>query len=124
MGLSYLNRSTAYEVAKLAKVAFENEDIAKAILNEEYCFTTIGNRKKIVYNTDFLLKSFPINDIILLGGKTGYTGAAGYCFVGKFKNKNDQEIFAVILGGEDYNYRFQKSKELAEWAYDNFSWEY
>lgn len=123
-GLSYLNRSTAHEVAKLAKAAFKNENISKAVLSDEYSFTTIGGRKKTVYNTDSLLKSFPINDIMLLGGKTGYTDAAGYCFVGKFENENNQEIFAVILGGENDDYRFQKTKELVEWTYDNFVWKY
>ena len=122
IGLSYLNQSTAYEVAKLAKTALANNDISRAVLSEKYSFTTAGNREKIVYNTDSLLKSFPVNDIVLLGGKTGYTDTAGYCFVGKFKNENNQEIFAVILGGEDNNYRFQKTKELVEWTYNNFSW--
>ncbi len=123
-GLSYLNRSTAYEAAKLAKAAFENEDVSKAVLSEEYSFTTAGNRKKTIYTTDSLLKSFPTNGIKLSGGKTGYTGAAGYCFVGKFNNKDNQEIFVVILGGEDHDYRFQKTKELAQWTYDNFAWKY
>ena len=123
-GLSYLNRSTAYETAKLAKAAFENEDIRKAVLSEEYSFTTAGNRKKIVHTTDSLLKIFPANGIELLGGKTGYTGAAGYCFVGKFKNKKNKQIFVVILGGENDDYRFGKTKELAQWTYDNFVWSY
>jgi len=123
-GLSYLNRSTAYEAAKLAKAAFENKDISKAVLSEKYSFTTAGNRKKTIYTTDSLLKSFPANGIELSGGKTGYTPSAGYCFVGKFKNKNNKEIFVVILGGENDDYRFQKTKEFAGWTYDNFVWKY
>ncbi|MEA1963221.1 MAG: serine hydrolase [Patescibacteria group bacterium] len=124
IGLSHLNRSTAYEAAKLAKAAFENEDISRAVMSKEYFFTTAGGRKKIVYNTDSLLKSFPINGIKLSGGKTGYTPVAGYCFAGKFKNESNQEIFVVILGGENHDYRFQKTKELALWTYNNFSWKY
>lgn len=124
VGLSNYNRSTAMEVAKIAKAALLDDSIREAVLSKEYRFDTIGGRKIVVYNTDALLDSFPLGDISLQGGKTGYTEAAGYCFVGMFLKNNDKEIISVVLGGINIDYRFSKTKELIEWTYDNFDWVY
>ncbi|HAM88084.1 MAG: D-alanyl-D-alanine carboxypeptidase [Candidatus Falkowbacteria bacterium GW2011_GWC2_38_22] len=124
IGLSNYNVSSAYEVAKIAKAALADESIGSAVLSKEYGFETAGGRKIVVYSTDALLDSFPLGDVSLLGGKTGYTEAAGYCFVGKFSKDNGKEIISVVLGGSDIGYRFSKTQELIEWTYGNFDWVY
>lgn len=123
VGLGNGNVSTAFEVAKLAEIAFRNADIANATLNRQYNCSTIGGRKIRVASTDRLLNYFPQNDIQILGGKTGYTMAAGYCFVGKFSNKDGREIMSVILGNESTKGRFEETSRLVEWAYKNFVWQ-
>ena len=120
-GLSY-NVSTAKEVAKFAQVALSNSDISAATLTKKYELTTLGGRKRIVYNTDDLLDIFPQNGIKIIGGKTGYTEAAGYCFVGKFVDHNGIEMISVVLGSGSRNSRFSETKNLAEWAYESYVW--
>ena len=122
IGLSNANISTAREVAQLAQAAIANRNISEATLTKKYEFSTLGGKKKIVYNTDRLLDIFSQNGIKILGGKTGFTTSAGYCFVGKFKNADGYEIIAVILGSPDKNSRFQQIRELVEWVYDNYTW--
>lgn len=122
IGLSDLNVSTPAEVAKLANVAFKNKFIQETSLTKKYEFFTIAKQKKIVYSTDALVGNFSRNDVKLIGGKTGYTGSAGYCFVGKFVDDKGNEVVSVVLGGPTINSRFINTREAIDWVYDNFQW--
>lgn len=122
-GLDEGNVSTAKELARLAEVALEDADIREAVLKKEYEFTTRQGDTRTVLSTDSLLKTFPYKGIEILGGKTGYTPEAGYCFVGKFRDKeNGRELISVVLGTEDEKARFKKTGELIDWAYRNHHW--
>ena len=121
-GLNNYNVSTAKEVAKLAHVALQNKYINEATLTAKYEFETLTGKKKIVYNTDDLLTTFPQNGIKVLGGKTGYIEAAGYCLVGKFTDSAGNEIITAILGSPSQKARFTETKKLAEWAYNSYRW--
>ncbi len=123
IGLSGYNVSTAKEIARLAKIALDKKEISEATIARSYEFNTLGGKRKIVYNTDSLLKIFPQNGIKILGGKTGYNEAAGYCFVGKFTDSGGHEIIAVVLGGSDKNSRFEQTKNIVHWAYGNYKWD-
>ena len=111
------------EVAKLVKIAIENKDIAEATLTKEYSFSTLNGKIKKVESTDNLLKIFPQNGITLMGGKTGYTEAAGYCFAGKFIDKNNHEIVSVVLNSKSNEGRFEETNKIAEWVYKNYEWQ-
>jgi len=121
-GLNNHNISTAKEIAEFARVALSNGDISEATLTKKYEFTTLGGRKKIVYSTDVLLDIFPQNGVKILGGKTGYLEAAGYCFVGRFIDHGGREMISVVLGSDTANSRFTDTRRLAEWAYENYVW--
>ncbi|OGF25004.1 hypothetical protein A2331_00445 [Candidatus Falkowbacteria bacterium RIFOXYB2_FULL_34_18] len=121
MGLSGFNVSTAIEVSKLAKSAFSKEEIKDALSKKYYRFQTKSGRSIGVYNTNILIGSSEDN-IKILGGKTGYIYAAGYCFVGKFVNDQGIELISVVLGSHDMNSRFTENKKIAKWAYDNYIW--
>lgn len=123
IGLDNGDISTAGEIAMLAAIAFANTDISRATLVKKYEFSTLDGRKKIIYSTDSLLDIFPQNGIKILGGKTGYTEAAGYCFVGKFSDRNNHEMIAVILGDAGDESRFRQTHDLVNWAYENYQWQ-
>lgn len=120
-GLSDANVSTAADVAKLAKAAFARKEIREATLTKKYEYQ-INGAKKGVKNTDLLLDIFPQNGIKIVGGKTGFTSIAGYCFVGQFTDSKGHEIISVVLGEPDISSRFEKTKQLVHWTYANFSW--
>lgn len=122
IGLNGNNVSTPIEIAQLAKTAFAYNEIIEATMTKRYEFTTLAGVKKSVANTDWLLKSFPQNGVKILGGKTGYIEAAGYCFVGKFINGSGHEVISVVLGGSNINDRFEQTKILIDWVYNNFEW--
>jgi D-alanyl-D-alanine carboxypeptidase len=122
IGLSTANVSTSNEIVRIASIAFEKQEISDATLTDRFEFNTVAGKKKIVENTDILLDIFPQNGLKILGGKTGFTNAAGYCFTGKFTDLNGHEIVSVVLGGSSYNSRFRETRELIEWIYRVFEW--
>lgn len=121
-GLSDKNISTAKEVARLAKEALGHEEIKKATVIKEYQFSTKEGREKKIFSTDYLLYSNSNPNISLLGGKTGYTERAGYCFVGKFANQSQEEIISVVLNSNGKNDRFLETKSLVDWIFANYNW--
>ena len=123
VGLDSGNVSTPKEAAQITKRALSHQRIQQATLKGEYSFTTEQGDKRQVDSTDRLLDVFPYKRIELLGGKTGYTPEAGYCFVGKFRDPQGHEIISVILNTESEKARFEKTKQLVEWVYDSYSWE-
>ncbi len=121
-GLSDKNVSTARDIARLAKEALSHEEIKKATTQKEYNFVTAEGREKKIESTDYLLYSASSSKISLLGGKTGYTESAGYCFVGKFANDSQDEIISVILNSDTKDNRFVETKNLVDWIFTNFNW--
>ncbi|MCD4761548.1 serine hydrolase [bacterium] len=122
IGLSFKNRSTAYEVASLAKIALSSEEIKQASLTKKYEFKTVDGVMKAVLSTNSLLNNSEMDGIELRGGKTGFIKAAGYCYVGAFADSNGNEIISVVLGGDTVGSRFKETRELVNWTYNSFIW--
>jgi len=121
VGLSPQNTSTAYELIEIAAAAFAQPKIQKAVLSDSYTLTTKQGKTRLIESTDNLLKTE--KDYQILGGKTGYLGSAGFCFVGKFQNKDLQnDIISVILGSSGVDLRFSETEQLVNWVYENYVW--
>lgn len=127
VGISSYNLSTAGDVATLAEIALSDVFIRKATMTKKYEFKTLAGRKVIAETTDgFVSGDQELNDLAssirILGGKTGYTEAAGYCFVGWFSNDDGREIITVVLGAKSDAQRFFQTKKAVAWVYANYSW--
>lgn len=120
VGLSQYNVSTAKEAAILALAAFNNKEIRKAMSLKEHSFKTLQDRDKYVESTDYLLFDDEENIFVPLGGKTGYTDKAGYCFAGIFAGPNGEILAASVLNSEGKNGRFKESKEIIRWTLENY----
>ncbi|HZJ41317.1 MAG TPA: serine hydrolase [Candidatus Saccharimonadales bacterium] len=120
IGLSDKDVSTAREVALLAKEALGNSDISAAVKMSEYRFQTLEGRDKFIESTDYLLFDSATNEFAPLGGKTGYTDRAGYCFVGRFQGPNGEELIAAVLNSPGKNDRFRESKTIINWVFDHY----
>ncbi|MDD5527847.1 MAG: serine hydrolase [Patescibacteria group bacterium] len=121
-GLSNGNVSTAQEVLVLAKKCLAKEKIRDATIEQEYDFSTAGGRDVKVLSTDALLSVFPVDGINIIGGKTGHTDEAGYCFVGEFIDQAGHKIISAVMGTNSDNDRFAETKKLVKWAYDDYEW--
>jgi D-alanyl-D-alanine carboxypeptidase len=120
IGLSENDISTAREVALLARAALENTDISEAVKKSEYRFQTLEGRDKFIESTDYLLFDSATNEFQPLGGKTGYTERAGYCFVGRFQGPNGEDLIAAVLNSPGKNDRFKESKKIINWVFDHY----
>ncbi len=120
IGLSAKNVSTAREVALLAKAALDRIEISEAVTMPEYRLTTLEGKEVFIESTDHLLFDTAPGELEALGGKTGYTDAAGYCFVGRFRGPMGQEFVAAILNSAGKNERFRESKTITRWVIDNY----
>ncbi len=122
VGLSDRNVSTAREVALLAKAALKKEEISQATESKDYSFTTLNGKDKKIESTDYLLFDSVKNTFQVMGGKTGYTEKAGYCFAGRFKDGSGREVISVVLNSRGKNERFKESKSLVNWVFQNYIW--
>ncbi len=120
IGLSSKNVSTAREVALLAQAALEWAEISEAVVMPEYRVTTLEGKEIFIESTDHLLFDTAPGELEALGGKTGYTEAAGYCFVGRFRSPNGDEFIAAVLNSAGKNERFRESKTITRWVLDNY----
>jgi D-alanyl-D-alanine carboxypeptidase len=121
-GIYAANISTAREVAFLVAKALEVEEIKQALNYSSYSFKTITGRKITVHNTDIFLTRLSGQDLAVLGGKTGFTKAAGYCFTAGFKAHGRPELIAAVLGAPTLYRRFSEAKKIVSWVYDSYKW--
>lgn len=121
-GLSSDNISNAKDVARLARVALYQDDIAEAISYANYSFRTQQGRLKFLESTDLLIENQDNSSFKSLGGKTGYTEAAGYSFVARFQDEMNRDLIVVVLNSGGRNDRFAQAQNLAAWAFNHCSW--
>ncbi|MCK4744704.1 hypothetical protein KAS41_01435, partial [Candidatus Parcubacteria bacterium] len=115
--------STVKDLAKLAKEIFNHQEVVDILSKKEYSFKTLKKEKfKRVFSTNKLLKNADEN-YSLQFGKTGHLGEAGYCFLSQAADEKGNEIIIAALGSDsDFN-RFQETKGLIAWAFENWRWE-
>ncbi|MDP3899853.1 MAG: serine hydrolase [bacterium] len=119
IGLSSNNLSNSSDVAALLNIALSNEKIRGTTAKSSYRLVTKQGKTRIIENTDMLLGS---NEYEVLGGKTGYINSAGFCFAGKFQNENGNRIISVVLNSAGVELRFEDTKKLVDWTYNNYLW--
>jgi D-alanyl-D-alanine endopeptidase (penicillin-binding protein 7) len=117
-GLDARNVSTPRELVELLSAVLANETIAPILKQAEWDLKyTVGKGKKArtgnlhYVNTNRLIKGSPYK---VLGGKTGFTDPAKYCFVTACEVEK-RKIAAVFLNGEGELTRFGDFKRVATW---------
>lgn len=106
------NVSTAREMAIALRAVLEDEVLRK-IMQEEYAEVVSKDRfLKIAYgntNHPLLAKRYDV-----IGGKTGFTTPAGYCFITGARFE-DREVVMAFLGAQGKNTRFGDFNRVASW---------
>jgi len=101
-GLSPDNVSTAYEVAKIAEMAFNQyPEIQEIASKKKYKYAIGGNgREHTIVNTNNLLVDY---DYPLTGSKTGYLYEANFCLVVQGSAKADYAIAVVLSAPSEWD---------------------
>jgi D-alanyl-D-alanine endopeptidase (penicillin-binding protein 7) len=117
-GIYSRNISTASDCARLLNYALRYPIIRAALSCRKYEFRSL-NHKLLhrVNNTNRLLKS----SWEVVGGKTGYISASGFCLAVKMKDDHKADITTVVLGTPSNNYRFSETRKIASWAFESLA---
>lgn len=111
--------TTAKELAVIASYAIKNERFNDIIGTRQYSFCEVnGTRNCSAYNKDAFLNQ--MNGAF--GIKTGFTGNAGYCFVGALKS-DGRTFISVVLGSgwpSNRTYKWKDTRKLMEYGINNF----
>lgn len=107
------NVTTAYDLALIAKAAYQNDWVREAMGIDK---TSVNLNGHIIY--------IETRDKILgvdgnIGGKTGNETKAGHCFVGYY-NRNGRNLITVVLGSEygaDGMNVFNDTQAIADYSY-------
>lgn len=106
------NVSTAREMALALRAALEDPVLAEIMGTSWAEIRSKSGYAKIQYgstNTPLVVKKYQV-----LGGKTGYTAAAGYCFLTGAKI-GDRSYLFVFLGADGKLTRFADFNRAAAW---------
>lgn len=111
--------TTCYDLAILTCHALQNKDFRSIIREPSYTIKEItGGQAYTLHNKDAFLTSYPG----AIGVKTGFTGKAGYCFVGAVETA-DRLLISVVLGSgwpPNRSYKWQDTRKLMDYGMENF----
>lgn len=107
--------STARDLSLMVKEAMTNDTYRKIVADSDSKITVTGadgNKRswEMKFHNTLLGKDGNI------GGKTGTTYAAGYCFACAYSNDGD-EIYVIVLHSSDDGMRYTDTAALASWYY-------
>lgn len=111
--------TTAYELAVIAAYAISREEVENICTTESYsCSELNGKRYVDITTTDAFLNMVKG----AVGMKTGFTGNAGYCFVGAVR-QNERVFISVVLGcgwPPNKTYKWVDTKLLMNYAIESY----
>ena len=111
--------TTAKELCMISAYAIQNEDFLKIIQTPQYQFQDqSGKRSFTVNNHDAFLGMYDG----AIGIKTGFTGNAGYCYVGALTRDDRTFIVALLACGWPSNktYKWADTKKLMQYGITQF----
>ena len=114
--------STAYDLALIARQAIEIPAFIEITNTKSYSFTDVaGNRSFTVNNHNAFLNMYSG----AIGVKTGFTGNAGYCFVGAVERDGHKLIAVVLACGwpPHKTYKWKDMKTLFDYGFSNYNLE-
>lgn len=116
-----MHYTTAYDLAIIASEAIKNEEFKKIINTPSHNFSDLDGKVNFsVNNKDAFLSQMEG----AFGIKTGFTGNAGYCFVGALKRDN-RTFISVVLGSgwpPSKTYKWQDTRKLMNYGLSNFNY--
>ena len=119
------HQTTAEELARIMKYCIQDSVQAKQFLTisqtEIYHFEDCSHVYKYTCNNHNAFLKMMEGAI---AGKTGFTGEAGYCYVGALEQNNKKLIVALLGCGWPNNkgYKWQDARKLMQYGLDSFEY--
>lgn len=114
--------STAYDMALIGAYAVKNEEFVRIVSTKNRGFSDVAGKRNISVNNH---DTFLTMDNDAIGIKTGFTGKAGYCFVGAVKSSDRLFVSCVLASGWPPNksYKWHDTKILMNIGKENYNYE-
>ncbi len=110
------NYTTARDCSTLAAYVMQNSLISQVVSTQEYSYThSTTGETEVIESTNTLLEDFDG----MLGIKSGFTDAAGYCFVGAAE-RDGITLYSVVLGSPSLSDRNSDTSSLLTWGFDHY----
>ena len=112
--------TTAKDMALIASYAIKNQTFKDIISTPSYSFhEQTKGRSFTVNNKDRFLNSYPG----AIGIKTGFTGNAGYCFVGAVERDGKRLVSVVLASGwpPHKTYKWKDTTKLMDYGINNYN---
>lgn len=111
--------SSARDVATMLAYAMQNEDFREIDGSDQDTITVTSEDGETRSQWIHLWNTI-LGEDGNIGGKTGTTYEALYCFAGAFL-RDGEEVYVVVLGCEDDDARFNDTLTLANWYYEHLT---
>ena len=122
-GLEPDNIGSADDVARLARFAWQQPQIAAALRQASLRLETrnTGEVRTVASTNVLLARDGSDSRPVPVGGKTGYLDESGYNLVMVFSQAG-HDISVAVLGAPSAEVRWEESSRLARWAFASFRW--
>jgi len=111
-GLSKREKSTPADLAVLGRCLLADPWLKRIVNMRSVVVPRPGGKRTVLRSTFHPIWGYTG----LQGVKTGYTRAAGYCFVASAK-RGDVELVGVVLGTRSNSDRFAQMRTLLDWGF-------
>ncbi|GHU41582.1 D-alanyl-D-alanine carboxypeptidase [Clostridia bacterium] len=114
--------TTARDLALIMRYCIQNETFLAITRTPSYSFSSTDGRKSYSCNNHNAFLNMMDG---ALSGKTGFTGNAGYCYVGAVRRDERTFIVALLACGWPNNksYKWADTKELMTYGLSNYQYE-
>ncbi len=114
--------TTARDLALIMSYCLKNEEFLEITRTQSYQFTNIAGTKSYSCSNHNAFLSMMEG---ALTGKTGFTGNAGYCYVGALRQGDRTFVVALLACGWPNNksYKWSDTRTLMEYGLANYQYE-
>lgn len=122
---SGIHSTTAADLAKIMKYCIGESEKAGEFLEitgtKNYSFQDISGKRSFSCNNHNAFLDMMEGAV---SGKTGFTGDAGYCYIGAVKRDNRTYIVALLACGwpNNKNYKWSDTRKLMEYGIENYAY--
>ncbi len=126
-GIEVGNVSTPREIAAIANEVFKHRDIRRYTSTAfRYIESLTDGSTKRLKNTNWMLYYPEYDDIYIMSGKTGYLIESKWNLLVSIRPEiwdQDRELMIVTFGSDSRTDSFKDSRALADWAWQNHTWQ-
>lgn len=116
-----IHSTTAADLAAIMAYCIQNEEFLEITRTASYTFTDVDGKHTVACSNHNAFLQMMEG---ALSGKTGFTGNAGYCYVGALERDGEKYVVALLACGwpDNRSYKWKDTRALMNYGLDNYSY--